>query len=66
MIRRLQTRILREIWEVEAALSGFDLFRDKLLHIRTLALGAGADATPFHAANAAGTYAYHQGVFGPS
>jgi hypothetical protein len=29
-----------------------------------MAIAAGADATPFHPANAAGTFAYHYGTFG--
>lgn len=42
----------------------FDLTWQGLLKVRTMALGAAADATPFHAANASGTFAYHYGIYG--
>jgi hypothetical protein len=32
--------------------------------VRSKAVAAAADATPFHAANAAGTFSYHYGTFG--
>jgi hypothetical protein len=37
---------------------------DGLLRVRAMAVGAAADATPFHPANAAGTFSYHHGTFG--
>src|SRR6267378_3995826 len=36
---------------------------DKLLRVRSVAISASADATPFHPANAAGTFAYQHGTF---
>ena len=60
----VETRILRESWEVEPELIRLDLTKAGLLRVRTMALAAGADATPFHAANAAGTFQYHYGIFG--
>ena len=63
-ISLLKTRILRDMLEVDAALLGFDLTVSGLLKARTMALGAAADSTPFHAANAAGTFAYHYGIYG--
>lgn len=60
----LKARILREVSEVDPALAGFDLTWQGLLKVRTMALGASADATPFHAANASGTFAYHYGIYG--
>jgi hypothetical protein len=35
----------------------------KLLDVRSMAIAASADATPFHPANASGTFAYHYGTF---
>ncbi len=60
----IETRVLRQLWEVEPRLIELGkLNRPGLLKARDLALGAAADATPFHPANAAGTFAYHHGVF---
>lgn len=58
-----QTRVLAGPVEVDARLAKMPLQREKLLNVRTMALSAAADATAFHAANAAGTFAYHQGTF---
>ncbi|MGH6826100.1 hypothetical protein, partial [Methyloceanibacter sp.] len=58
-----KTKILRETWEVEPALAALQLDRGKLLNVRTTALGAAADATPFHPANAPGTLSYQYGTF---
>jgi len=60
----IQTRILKKPGEVKAELIRLDLRLEGLLKVRTMALGAGADATPFHAANAAGTFSYHYGIYG--
>ncbi len=57
------TRILREDWEVHPRLEVLQLERPKLLNIRTTAVGAAADATLFHPANAAGTFSYQHGTF---
>lgn len=37
--------------------------RPRLLEVARVAISAAAGATPFHASNAAGTYAYHEGTF---
>ncbi len=58
-----KTNILREAWEIEPALAELQLDKRKLLNVRTTALGAAADATPFHPANAAGTLSYQFGTF---
>ena len=60
----LATRILRKSWEVEPELIRRDLTLEGLLRVRTMALAAGADATPFHAANAAGSLTFHYGIYG--
>lgn len=60
----VETRILREPWEVDARLAQLGLNRDGLLKVRDLAMASAADATPFHAANAAGTFAYHYAIYG--
>jgi hypothetical protein len=44
-------------------LSELDLTREGLLDVRAVALNEGANATPFHAANASGTFAYHAGTW---
>jgi hypothetical protein len=59
----IATRILREPWEVDGRLAEMGLTRPGLLKVRDAALGAAADATPIHCANAAGTYSYHTGVY---
>ncbi len=59
----VQTRIRREPWDVDARLAEMGLSRGSLLKARSVALGAAADVTPIHCANAAGTMAYHNGVF---
>jgi hypothetical protein len=57
------TRILREDWEVHPRLEALQLDRLKLLNVRSTAVGAAADATLFHPANAAGTFSYQHGTF---
>lgn len=61
---KVVTRILREDWEVKLRLAELKLDKCKLLLVRSKAVAAAADATPFHAANAAGTFSYHYGTFG--
>jgi hypothetical protein len=57
------TRILREEWEVLPRLLALGLELPKLLNVRRVAIAAAADATPFHPANAAGTFSYQHGTF---
>lgn len=59
-----KTVTLREPWDVDRRLAELSLKRELLLKVRAMAIGAGADATAFHAANAAGTYQYHAGTWG--
>jgi hypothetical protein len=63
MAGMVKTRILREPWEVEARLAEMGLEKSKLLTVRSTAVGAAADATRFHPANAAGTFSYQHGTF---
>jgi hypothetical protein len=61
----VKTVIRREPWEVEARLAELKLGPvGRLLKVRSMAISAAADATPFHPANAPGTFAYHHGTFG--
>lgn len=59
-----ETVVRREPWEVAERLAELQLGTvEQLLRVRTAAISASADATPFHPANAAGTFAYHYGTF---
>jgi hypothetical protein len=59
-----ETVVRREPWEVAERLAELQLGPiDKLLKVRSVAISASADATPFHPANAAGTFAYQHGTF---
>lgn len=60
----VQTKVVKEPWEVSKRLAQLDLTKDGLLKVRDMALSAAADATPFHATNAEGTFAYHYGTYG--
>jgi hypothetical protein len=58
-----KARIFREDHEVNSRLAELRLEKAKLLSVRSIAVAAAADATPFHPANAAGTFSYQQGTF---
>jgi hypothetical protein len=60
---RVETVVRREPWEVSARLAELQLTVEGLLRVRSIAIAASADATPFHPANAAGTFSYHFGTF---
>jgi len=61
----IETMVRREPWEVGARVVELELGSvEQLLRVRSLAISASADATNFHPANAAGTFAYHYGTFG--
>jgi hypothetical protein len=60
---RVETVVRREPWEVSARVAELQLTIEGLLRVRSIAIAASADATPFHPANAAGTFAYHHGTF---
>jgi hypothetical protein len=57
--------VWRDAWDVDRRLAELRLGppRTRLLKVRTVAVSAGADATPYHPANAAGTLAYQHGTF---
>lgn len=59
----VETRVLREPWEVEPRLLELRLTRGGLLTVRDVAVGERANATPFHPANASGTLGYQHGTF---
>jgi hypothetical protein len=58
-----ETKIRREDWDVGPRLAGLWTSREKLLRVRSVAIAAAADATPFHPSNAAGTFSYQHGTF---
>jgi hypothetical protein len=60
----VETVVRREPWDIAARLAELHLGpRERLLRVRSIAIAASADATPFHPANAAGTFAYQHGTF---
>lgn len=59
----IETKVLREPWEVDVRLAELGLARAGLLKVRDTAVAAAADATPFHCANTAGTLAYHHAIY---
>jgi hypothetical protein len=59
----VQTTILQEPWEIEPRLKELGLTKGGLLEARDAAVSESANATAFHAANAAGTYSYHGGTW---
>lgn len=58
------TRLFKELPDVDRRLAELGLDRPRLLKVREIALSAAADATAFHPANAAGTFAYQHGTWG--
>ena len=60
----VETILRRDPWDVAARIAELQLTVEGLLRVRAMAVGAAADATPFHPANAAGTFSYHHGTFG--
>jgi hypothetical protein len=59
----IETVIRREPWDVDRRLAELKLDRGRLLKVRSIAISAGADATPFHPANATGTLSYQHGTY---
>jgi len=59
----VRTVIRREPWEIEPRLRELGLSREGLLEARDVAIHDSGNATPFHAANAAGTFSYHGGTW---
>jgi hypothetical protein len=58
-----ETIIRREPWDTDGRLAELKLTRIGLLTARDVALHEGANATAFHPANSAGTFAYHHGTW---
>lgn len=60
----IESVVLREPWDVNRRLAELQVDpRPRLLEVARVAISAGASATPFHAANAAGTFAYQEGTY---
>lgn len=59
----IEAVVLKEPHEVNRRLAELELDPEILLKVRAIALNAAADATPFHPANAPGTFAYHHGTW---
>jgi hypothetical protein len=62
-MRHVETVIRRDPWEVEPRLSELSLTSAGIRRVRDVALAARNNVTGFHAANAAGTFAYQDGVW---
>ena len=58
-----QTIIRRDPWDVGPRLAELGLHARGIRRVRSVAVGARANATAFHAANAPGTFAYHAGLW---
>ena len=52
----IKTVVLREPWDVDRRLIEITLSHSGLLEVRDVAVNESANATPFHAANDAGTF----------
>lgn len=59
----VQTILRQESWEIEPRLKELGLTLAGLIEARDIAVHEGGNATPFHAANAAGTFSYHSGTW---
>ena len=59
----IATRYVKEPVDVEARLAELGTSLATLLEIRDIATSASGNATPFHAANAGGTFAYQDGTW---
>jgi hypothetical protein len=57
----VETQVLREPWEVDPRLAELGVTRKGLLRVAAMATDAAGTATPYHCANAAGTFAYQYG-----
>lgn len=63
MSDKIQTQVWREPWDVSRRLGEMGLTLESLLNVVRAVLASGADATPFHASNAGGTFRYQTGVW---
>jgi hypothetical protein len=60
----VESVVIREQWDVETRLAELSLgSSSRLLKVVSVAISAAANATPFHPANAAGTFAYQEGTY---
>lgn len=59
----VETLIRREDRDVDRRVGGLGLNKKSLLTVVTVAIEASAEASPFHPANAAGTFAYQSGTW---
>ena len=59
----IEAQVWKAPWDVDRRLAELDLRRDALLNVVNIAISAGADATPYHPANAEGTFRYQNGVW---
>jgi hypothetical protein len=57
----VETKILDLQWDIDRRLKEMKLDRDLLLEVRDIARNSSLNATPFHPANAAGTFGYQDG-----
>jgi hypothetical protein len=63
MSSMVETLVYRELQDVNRRLAALGLTLKGLNRVREIALGASAEATDFHPANAPGTFAYQQGTW---
>lgn len=59
----VETKIHRDLWDVDLRLAQIGLSRTKLIAAVAVAIHERSNATPFHPVNAAGTFAYQHGVW---
>ena len=59
----IETLVYREPQDINRRITDLGLTIKGLNRVREVALGASAEATPFHPANAAGTFAYQHGTW---
>jgi len=59
----IQTKVWREPLDVDRRLAELGLEKATLLEVRDIAISSAANATAFHPANAAGTFAYQDGTW---
>lgn len=59
----VETQVWREPWDVDRRLNELGLHRHPLMNVVVAAITAGADSTPFHPANASGTFSYMYGTW---
>jgi hypothetical protein len=58
---RIATKVVEQDWDVTRRVAELKLKREPLLEVRDVARNSSLNATPFHPANAAGTFGYQDG-----